>query len=339
MKKQDENNNSSSVSFLDVIACAFGAIVLLLLILPIEKLGELADSNPTNVDYGQLVLNSQVLDAEIEALTQEVEENQALLNRLGSTATDEKARSSRYSNALATTTEELNRLRARIQSTEQALQTMTNRKVVSVTPKEYVGIPVDSEYVIFVIDTSGSMKNIWPKVTNEVNSVLSLYPEMKGFQVINDEGIYLYRTERKRWLPDSPQARSRAQTRLTNWKARSNSSPAKGIKTALNDLYDPRKKIALFLVGDDFSSQEDLDEYILDIERTVAAANVEEGSLRIHAIGFENHLSGVWSPMRFSILMRELSQRHDGAFLALPMYEGSVVTKRQIAQKASTSTP
>ena len=31
--------------------------------------------------------------------------------------------------------------------------------------KEVGGIPVDSEYVVFIIDTSGSMKALWGKVT------------------------------------------------------------------------------------------------------------------------------------------------------------------------------
>lgn len=327
-KKEGDEASSATVSFLDIIACAFGAIVLLVLILPIEELGILADSDPTSIDYAQLVLDKETLDNEIEALTREITENQQLLAQLGASSAQEEQRTTTYRNTITATTHELNRLRSRTNDTKAAIQKMKTEKLDSIVEKDYAGIPVDSEYVAFVIDTSGSMKDIWSHVMHEVNGVLSLYPKMKGFQILSDEGKYLYRAQTKRWVPDTPQARRHALYRLRTWRARSNSSPATGIKTALRDLYDPNKKIAIFVFGDDFASNEDIDQYIQDLQNSVASANVEADSLRIHAIGFENHDGSVWSALRFSVLMRELTQRNGGAFLALPMFESRLaVTK------------
>ena len=47
------------------------------------------------------------------------------------------------------------------------------------------------------------------------------------------------------------------------------------------------------------------------------SAGAGRGTFRIHAIGFSNEgVAG--SPLNFGMLMRELTRRHEGAFLALP---------------------
>src|SRR5690606_35716495 len=64
------------------------------------------------------------------------------------------------------------------------------------------GIPVDSEYIIFIIDTSGSMYNyVWDMLLEKVGETLDLYPQVKGFQVMNDEGIYMFSGYRGKWIP------------------------------------------------------------------------------------------------------------------------------------------
>ena len=43
------------------------------------------------------------------------------------------------------------------------------------------GIPVDSEYIIFIIDTSGSMQQYnWDRVQQKLNETLDVYPQVKG---------------------------------------------------------------------------------------------------------------------------------------------------------------
>ena len=70
------------------------------------------------------------------------------------------------------------------------------------------GIPVDSDYIIFVIDTSGSMQvAAWEKVKKEMINILDIYPDVKGLQVLNDMGQYMFSAYRGRWIPDSPEMR------------------------------------------------------------------------------------------------------------------------------------
>ena len=55
------------------------------------------------------------------------------------------------------------------------------------------GIPVDSS-IIFIIDTSGSMFSYaWQRMLGEMDATLNIYPNVKGIQVMNDMGNYLFR--------------------------------------------------------------------------------------------------------------------------------------------------
>ena len=69
------------------------------------------------------------------------------------------------------------------------------------------GVPVDSEYIIFLIDTSGSMYNTpgnWNTMLEVIDNTLDVYPEVKGIQVMNDMGDYMFNTYRGEWIPDTP---------------------------------------------------------------------------------------------------------------------------------------
>ena len=70
------------------------------------------------------------------------------------------------------------------------------------------GIPVDSEYVVFVIDTSNSMVSMhWEGTLEIMRETLDIYPDVKGLQVMNDQGRYMFENSRGRWLTDnSPDA-------------------------------------------------------------------------------------------------------------------------------------
>src|SRR5690606_37810833 len=88
------------------------------------------------------------------------------------------------------------------------------------------GVPVDSEYVIFIIDTSGSMFNYaWDRMMTVMDETLDIYPELKGIQVMNDEGDYMFSSFRNDWIPDTPARRQAIMTRLRTWNPFSNSSP------------------------------------------------------------------------------------------------------------------
>jgi hypothetical protein len=184
-----------------------------------------------------------------------------------------------------------------------------------VGPTELAGIPVDSEYIAFVIDTSGSMQQIWRKVMKEVENVLTLYPNVKGFQILNDQGRYLFSNKKRTWMKDTPTNRRTALNGMKSWVAYSKSSPREGILSAVRGLYRPGLRMAIFVFGDDYMGS-DFGELLERIERSTRIQGSESSSLRIHAIGFTNPVSQ--APGRFSILMRELTVRNNGAFLTLP---------------------
>jgi hypothetical protein len=57
-------------------------------------------------------------------------------------------------------------------------------------------------------------------------------PQLKGWQVMNDQGIYMFPTFKGKWLPDTPEQRKRVIDRLRDWNAFSASNPAAGIVEA-----------------------------------------------------------------------------------------------------------
>ena len=116
------------------------------------------------------------------------------------------------------------------------------------------GVPIDSEYIIFIIDTSGSMfRYAWPKVIKQIEETLLVYPSVKGVQILNDMGSYMFLDYQDRWIPDTPELRRKIIKNLTNWNEFSNSSPAEGITTAIEAFYEPNKRISLYVYGDEFT--------------------------------------------------------------------------------------
>ena len=189
------------------------------------------------------------------------------------------------------------------------------------------GIPVDSEYVIFVIDTSGSMFNnpSWNKMLGVIEDTLNVYPEVKGIQVMNDMGDYMFDSYRGDWIPDTPGRRNQIISSLRTWNPYSNSSPVEGVTRAINTFYAPDRKISIYVLGDDFQPGGSIQE----VMRTIDRINVEDANgnrlVRIHGIGFPTIFAGParfqQSVYRYSTLMREMTQRNGGTFVGLNDYQ------------------
>ncbi len=183
------------------------------------------------------------------------------------------------------------------------------------------GIPVDSEYIIFIIDTSGSMFNYsWERMMDELVATLEIYPQVKGIQIMNDMGDYMFSNYRGKWIPDTPGRREVIIKRLRRWNPFSNSSPVEGIQKAVRAFYDPDKKISLYVLGDEFTGRS-----IQNVVRTVDRLNRERADgdrmVRIHAVGFPVQFSRPThlqlTGIRFAALMRELTYRNGGTFVGL----------------------
>jgi hypothetical protein len=183
------------------------------------------------------------------------------------------------------------------------------------------GIPADSDYIIFVIDTSGSMQvAAWEKVKKEMLNILDIYPEVKGIQVLNDMGQYMFNNQRKQWIADSPQTRKNIITKLATWAPFSNSSPVEGINTAIQTFYKPGRKISIYTLGDDYQGRS-IRNVVNAVDKLNKANRSTERLVRIHAIGFPVHFPPGGTPsasaIKFAALMRELSYNNGGTFIGL----------------------
>jgi len=185
------------------------------------------------------------------------------------------------------------------------------------------GVPVDSEYIIFIIDTSGSMFNnpSWNKMLGVIGDTLDVYPEVKGIQIMNDMGDYMFNSYAGKWMPDTPSTRSRIIATLRNWQPYSNSSPVEGVTRAINTFYAPDKKISIYVLGDDFQPGGS----IRNVLQTIDRINVEDANgnrlVRIHGIGFPVIFAQParfrQSVYRYATLMREMTSRNGGTFVGL----------------------
>ena len=182
------------------------------------------------------------------------------------------------------------------------------------------GVPVDSEYIIFIIDTSGSMNQFaWSLVLKKVSEVLRVYPAVKGIQVMNDMGEYMFSSYSGKWIPDTPARRRAINQRLAGWTPFSNSSPVEGIEAAIRRFYSKDKRISLYIFGDDFSHGS-IENVINTVDRLNRADRSGKHRVRIHAIGFPVlfNMGGVsGNVVRFAALMRKLAENNDGTFVGL----------------------
>ena len=214
----------------------------------------------------------------------------------------------RLLSAQQTLTEEMKRLQS------QAKRRQVDRTLVG-------GIPVDSEYVIFVIDTSGSMFTYaWPTVIQKMTQVLDIYPKVKGIQVMNDMGQYMFSRYAGKWIPDTPGRRKVIIERLRTWNVFSNSSPVEGITRAIRTFSAPDKKISIYVFGDEFTGKS-IDEVVNTVDRLNRRDAQGNRRVRIHAVGFPVMFSvpGVSNTtgVRFATLMRVLCRKNGGTFVGL----------------------
>jgi hypothetical protein len=190
------------------------------------------------------------------------------------------------------------------------------------------GVPIDSEYVIFIVDTSGSMQSQnWRYAERKLGEVLNIYPKLKGIQVMDDEGGYMFSEYRGKWIPDSPARRKAILDRFRGWQAFSNSSPSEGIIAAVRTFWTKDHPISIYVFGDEFTGPS-IQEVVDTVDRINRARGSGERLVRIHSLGFP--IPGQYpqhTSMRYATLMRILSARNGGVFVGLP--EGQAAAMRR----------
>ncbi len=328
MKKQRKVIDVFNLSFLDVVSCGFGAIILLLVI---SKVSEPLVIEKMSVDLSGLIVQMEEELYDIRGETR-------IMNRQ---LTDKQTQLSESKEKLARLLGDLSKIKGQFKAarTDHASQTIIEKELQTArqtlseemrrlqntyqppkTDAVIGGVPVDSEYIIFIVDTSGSMQRYaWPLVRRKMEEILAIYPRVKGIQVMNDMGDYMFSQYSGRWIPDSPARRRAILKQLASWAPFSNSSPVEGITSAIRRFYASDKKISLYVFGDDFSrgSIQNVVDTVDSINKTLRGG---ERRVRIHAVGFPVLFTQAAAQMnvaRFSALMRRLAEDNNGSFVGL----------------------
>ncbi len=327
MKKR-RDPEEFSMSFLDVICCGFGAIILLLMI---TKTAEPLVLEKSVIDLGGEVVAKKdslfEIRGQVKELQRQKDDTKNALDDLLAEIATKKDEESLILGQFATTTDQATEANAGLDQLAAAKQKLTEEmeRLLGLGFKRSSstigGIPVDSEYIIFVIDTSGSMQsNVWGLVNQKIRETLAIYPKVKGVQVMNDMGEYMFPSFRDRWIPDSPQRRKSITDRLRNWAPFSNSSPVEGIQKAVSTFYAPDRRISVYVFGDDFAGGS-IEQVVDTIDQINKRDENGRRRVRIHAVGFPVHMQRPGRrAFQFAALMRELAYRNDGTFVGLPNY-------------------
>jgi hypothetical protein len=321
-----------SLSFLDVVCCGFGAIILLFVL---NKMGEPQALEQAKRDLSGLLARLEeelavirgettVLNRDLRGREQQVSEERLKVARLQgdlSRVQGQFAASKELSSVQDIIAGRL--LAAQQELSEEMKRLQKQREEVYRRPPDAPvgGIPVDSEYVIFVIDTSGSMQRFaWPAVRRKMDEVLNAYPKVKGLQIMNDEGVYMFGHYAGKWIPDTPARRQAIRERLSSWNAFSNSSPVEGIEVAIKTFWSADRRISIYVLGDEFTG-DSIDDVLATVDRLNRRDASGQRKVRIHGIGFPTLFSQSQFPestgVRFSMLMRLLCERNGGAFVGL----------------------
>lgn len=326
MKRRRRDVEIFNLSFLDAICCGFGAVIMLLVL---NKAAEPRIIEQSKTDRRSL----------IAALQQELEEIRGETVILDRDRITVERQLSVERQRLARLQEDISRVRGQFAASQKpglegdqqgellaARQRLTEemrRLLASYTPPAsdttVAGVPVDSEYIIFVIDTSGSMfQGPWRLVLRKVSETLQVYPRVKGIQVLNDEGKYMFTSYAGKWIPDSDGNRRRIVSTLATWNPYSDSSPVEGIAEAISTFYEPGRSVSIYVFGDDFPTGQ-IEAVARYVERINKADELGNRLMRIHGVGFPTQIAGgrMGNALRFAHLMRTLCERNGGTFVAL----------------------
>ena len=314
------------LSFLDCICCGFGAIILLLVLTEIGRPAVLERSRK-NLD-GQvrnLTAELQHIQGETTELTRELAGSRATLEqerqKLARLAGEISALHGEYTTSskdAAVTNRVEGELVAAYQKLSAEMERLLKQRARRPATEAIGGIPVDSEYVIFVVDTSDSMTdNHWDANLAIIDEILGFYPHVSGLQIMNDQGAYMFDDSKGKWLTDSPEERAEIRKRAKHWAAFSQSNPVPGMEEAIRTYWANDKRISLFVLGDEFTGKS-----IQAALDSIAALNKPgpDGRrvVRIHAIGFpEGPGMSPDTNIRFSALMRLVCSQNNGTFLGL----------------------
>ena len=311
-----KNNEVFSMSFLDIMACGFGALVLILLISEFNEVEIIENKytaemflnikNELNQTKSDLSITQDNLDSKINELITIRTNLEATLNEL-----KQKEEVVKNLSNLSDAT-----------SSQISMKTIE----LSSTPKQIAasGIRIDSDYLIFIIDNSGSMieGGPWNRVMEEISRIVITFPNLKGFMIMNDTGKIIQGDNP--WLTPTSTNRKSAIDNLKNIRTISNSNPIPAIELAINFYGRKYDNVGIFVIGDDIRESKDIDKRLLEINKINTKI---DGSkyVRINALAFltsrriakEILPSGKEDNIKYLTLMRELTLQNGGTLVVV----------------------
>lgn len=302
-----------NLSFLDIISCAFGAVIMLVLL---AKNGtEDTERGPSNLStlVTEVLQAQQAVDSLNGALSDKQRELAAAKQKTASVTEQEKNLESAIPRAQKTIQQlqdKASSLRAEIRQATAMLNTPNSTDI----PDDDVGgIPTDAEYVVFVIDNSGSMSggNGWGRVISVVNDIIESHPKMKGFQIMAADGDFMFSSKAGTWLPDTQSFRKMAMQQMPNFVG-GGSAPEVGILKAISLYKKTQGTVSLYVFGDDYRAN-GLDAIVRDITHRNRGANGKP-VMRIHGVGFSRRQGNAET---FAAFMQAVAKRNRGAFVGL----------------------
>lgn len=197
--------------------------------------------------------------------------------------------------------------------------------------------PQETEYLVLVIDNSGSMHHYsWSALNALVQKVLETFPKLKGFRIFNHIGEEIDINPDGKWLSNTSNQKRKALDRLRSWHSSNNSSILSGLIHTLNSLNENEENISVFLMGDE-ETTEDWDSIATKIDAISSIIKTQTATVKIHAIGFPVQFfrpstlqaTGV----RYAAAAREVAVSSGGVFIGL----NSSTVNNPTPQKANVS--
>jgi len=157
------------------------------------------------------------------------------------------------------------------------------------------------------------MKRIWENVLSTMSEVLNNHPQVKGFQVMSDNGQYLIKASKGSWRKDTQRQRKAVLNAMKSWHGSSSSSPMEGVEEALKRYAQKTGSLALYIFGDDYTGAS-FDAALAKINKLNTNRKTGKKVARIHGIGF---ISDGRANAKFSTLMREVARQNNGTFMTV----------------------
>ena len=325
-RRRDRDFQVFSMSFLDAICCAFGALILIMVLAQVgrPKVIEAIDTDLKGLiarreaELEKLRGETEIYSRDLLSRKEQVSDLKSKLARLQGELSKVKGEfvASKQEATIASTIE--GRLSAAQQTLTAEMQRLLGQQYQRAKDAPIGGVPVDSEYVIFLIDTSGSMQSYsWTLAKQKLREVLEMYPKLKGIQVMNDQGFYMFSEYRGKWIPDTPARRKSILDAFNGWNAFSASSPAEGMIAAIRTFKTPDHKISIYVFGDEFTGAS-IQQVVDTVDRINTDPQTGERLARIHYIGFPLDPSAPqFTNIRLAQLMRIICQHNGGTFVGL----------------------